>query len=154
MLISVVKMANVLPCTTEKQCWVVRFSVGSRTVWEWYSYRSVSSLRWEVSVAVNGSQLGGKRSADEEEVETKVRKWLRQQTKDFYAAATDALVKRWDKCIHVGGWYVGKYIFFQLRISGVLRFISIPIYWLSLICMEDQGGGGSKAIPVTDRGGP
>jgi hypothetical protein len=29
------------------------------------------------------------------------RKWLRQ-TKDFYAAGFDALVKRWDKCINVG----------------------------------------------------
>jgi hypothetical protein len=34
------------------------------------------------------------------------RKWLRQQTKDFYAAGFDSLVKRWDKCIRVGGGYV------------------------------------------------
>jgi hypothetical protein len=32
-----------------------------------------------------------------------VRKWLRQQSKDFYAAGFDALVKRWDTCINVGG---------------------------------------------------
>jgi hypothetical protein len=37
-----------------------------------------------------------------------VRKWLRQQSKDFYAAGFDALVKRWDKCISVGGRYVEK----------------------------------------------
>jgi hypothetical protein len=47
--------------------------------------------------------LGGKCSADEEEVETEVRKWLRQQSQDFCAAGFDALVKRWDKCINVGG---------------------------------------------------
>jgi hypothetical protein len=35
--------------------------------------------------------------------ETGVRKWLRQQSKYFYAAGFDALVKRWDKCISVGG---------------------------------------------------
>jgi hypothetical protein len=35
-----------------------------------------------------------------------VRKWLRPQSKDFYAAGFNALVKRWDKCIHVGGAYV------------------------------------------------
>jgi hypothetical protein len=35
-----------------------------------------------------------------------VRKWLRQQSKDFYAAGFDALVKRWDKCINIGGGYV------------------------------------------------
>jgi hypothetical protein len=37
-----------------------------------------------------------------------VRTWLRQQTKDFCAAGFDALVKRWDKCIRVGGGYVEK----------------------------------------------
>jgi hypothetical protein len=47
----------------------------------------------------------GKRSGDEE-VETEVRKWLRQQSKDFYAVGFDALVKRWDRCINVGGGYV------------------------------------------------
>jgi hypothetical protein len=39
----------------------------------------------------------GKRLADDEEVETEARKWLRQQSKDFYAASF------WDKCINVGG---------------------------------------------------
>jgi hypothetical protein len=37
-----------------------------------------------------------------------LRNWLRQQSKDFYAAGFDALVKRWDKCINVGGGYVEK----------------------------------------------
>jgi hypothetical protein len=36
----------------------------------------------------------GKHFADEEEAETEVRKWLRQQSKDFYAAGFDALAKR------------------------------------------------------------
>jgi hypothetical protein len=48
----------------------------------------------------------GKYFADDEEVETEVRNWLRQQSKDFYTAGLDALVKRWDKCINVGGGYV------------------------------------------------
>jgi hypothetical protein len=52
--------------------------------------------------------LGGKRFADDEEVETQVRKWLRQQSKDFCAAGSDALVKRWDNYINVGGGYVEK----------------------------------------------
>jgi hypothetical protein len=43
----------------------------------------------------------GKRFTDEE-VETEVRKWLRQQSKDLYAAGFDAQVKLWDKCISVG----------------------------------------------------
>jgi hypothetical protein len=52
--------------------------------------------------------LGGKRFADDEKFEMDVRKWLRQQSKDFYAAGFDALVKRWEKCSNVGGGYVEK----------------------------------------------
>jgi hypothetical protein len=36
--------------------------------------------------------LSVKRFADDEEVETQARKWLRQQSRDFYAAGFDALV--------------------------------------------------------------
>jgi hypothetical protein len=57
----------------------------------------------------------GKRFADDEEVETEVRKWLRQQWKHFIAAGFDALAKRWDKCINVGEEYVEKYIFFRFE---------------------------------------
>jgi hypothetical protein len=50
----------------------------------------------------------GKHSADDGKVETEMRKWLRQQSKDFYAAGFDALVKRWDKWINFGGIYIDK----------------------------------------------
>jgi hypothetical protein len=36
--------------------------------------------------------LGGKCVPDDEGVETEIRKWLRQQSKDFYAVGFDALV--------------------------------------------------------------
>jgi hypothetical protein len=52
--------------------------------------------------------LGGKRFADDREVETEVRKWLRQQSKDFYAVGFDAVVKQWEKCISVGGGNIEK----------------------------------------------
>jgi hypothetical protein len=61
------------------------------------------------------NQLGGKRFADDEEVETEVRKWLRQPSKDFYF---EALLKRLGKCIDVGEGYVEKQkYFFHIRIS-------------------------------------
>jgi hypothetical protein len=56
----------------------------------------------------NWVEKRGKRLADDEEVETEVQKWLRQRSKDFYAAGLDALVKRWDKCMSVGGGYINK----------------------------------------------
>jgi hypothetical protein len=48
---------------------------------------------------------GRSKAADDE---TEMRKLLKQQSKNFYAADFDALVKRWDKCINVGGGYVEK----------------------------------------------
>jgi hypothetical protein len=51
---------------------------------------------------------GGTRFAGNDEVETEVRKWLREQSKDLHAAGFDALVKRWDKCNNVGAGYVEK----------------------------------------------
>jgi hypothetical protein len=35
-------------------------------------------------------------------------KWLRQQSNYICVAGFEALVKRWDKCISVGGGYVEK----------------------------------------------
>jgi hypothetical protein len=55
--------------------------------------------------------LAGKRFADDEEVETEVRKWLRQE----YGTSGSMLVEDMsrNKC------------FYQVRISHLLRFISI-----------------------------
>jgi hypothetical protein len=56
-----------------------------------------------------------------EEVETGVRKWLRQQSKNFNAAGFNALVKRWDKCSNGGGGYVEKWKFSPG--SNITRFL-------------------------------
>jgi hypothetical protein len=89
--------------------------------------------------------LGVKRFADGE-VETEVQKWLRQQSKSIYPAGFDALVKRWVKCSNVSGGYVEKYIiFFQVRISYILRFISVT-YLLTLPRMYTN-----YAIYITER---
>jgi hypothetical protein len=50
---------------------------------------------------------GWQKFPDDEEVETEVRKWLRQQSKVSYAAGFDAVVKRRNKCTNVGE-YVEK----------------------------------------------
>jgi hypothetical protein len=77
--------------------------------------------------------IGGKRFGNEE-VEQEMRKWLRQQSKDFCVPGFDALVKRWDKCTNVGGVYAEKRCFLQVRISCFTFYIHLwPIYWLSLV---------------------
>jgi hypothetical protein len=47
----------------------------------------------------NWVEKRGKCFADDEEIEMEVRKWLRQESKGFYATGFDALIKQWDKCI-------------------------------------------------------
>jgi hypothetical protein len=63
---------------------------------------SVCHVKWFTTGSKN-CQLGSKRFADDKEVETVVQKWLIQQSKDFYAADFNVLVKQWDKCISAGG---------------------------------------------------
>jgi hypothetical protein len=52
--------------------------------------------------------LGGSSFADDEDIEKAVWRCLRQQSKYFYAAGINAVVKRLDRCINVGGRYVKK----------------------------------------------
>jgi hypothetical protein len=71
----------------------------------WVKRLNAKNIRKEI-FTVKRFQLDGKSFADDENVETEVRKLLRQQSNLFYAAGSDALVKRWDRCISVGGGYV------------------------------------------------
>jgi hypothetical protein len=52
--------------------------------------------------------MGDKCFSYNEDVETELQKRPRRQSKYFYAEGIDALAKRWDKCINVGGGYVEK----------------------------------------------
>jgi hypothetical protein len=61
---------------------------------------------------VNRYTNGLRNSLKEEEIETEVHKWPRQQSKYLCTVGFDALVKRWDKCTIVGRGYVEKYMFF------------------------------------------
>jgi hypothetical protein len=66
--------------------------------------------------------------------ETDVRKWLRQESKDVYAAGFGTLVKRWDKCSNVCGGYVEKWMFLSgpniLYLTSYIHLWSV--YWLFL----------------------
>jgi hypothetical protein len=107
-LVSVVKMAALLEgCTTEEQRSLVRFCGQEESLQRIFINKCFLFTMGRVR-RVKRFTTGGKYFADDEEVETEVRKWLRQQSKDFHAAGFDALVKRWDKCINVGGRYVEK----------------------------------------------
>jgi hypothetical protein len=50
--------------------------------------------KWFLPKAVHSwFEKRGRRFADDEEVETEVRKWLRQQSQDLFTGGFDALVK-------------------------------------------------------------
>jgi hypothetical protein len=63
---------------------------------------------YRVKRFVIGSRISFKDVRKSQMMPDEARKWLRQRSKDFYATGFDALVKRCDKCINVGGGYVEK----------------------------------------------
>jgi hypothetical protein len=89
-------------CTTKVQSSVVRLF--------WAKGLNARDIHKEIFPVCSGKCLSRKAVlswwqcfADDEEVETEVRKWLTQQSKDIYAAGFNALVQRWYKYINVGG---------------------------------------------------
>jgi hypothetical protein len=58
-----------------------------------------------------------------------VRKWMKRQSKDFYATGFDALVKRWDMCINVGGGCAEKYHMFYVLYQFVTCLLTLPRTW-------------------------
>jgi hypothetical protein len=92
--------------TTEKQISLVRFLFANRL-----NSKDIYNEMFPIYGGKCLSRTAGHHwvanvSLMTEDVETEVRKWLRQQLKDFYSAGFNTLVKRWDKFIGVGGRYV------------------------------------------------
>jgi hypothetical protein len=111
-LISVVKMATVLKeCTTGEQHSVVRFlranRLNAKDIHKKCFLFTVGSV-CHVQRLTIGSRNSLKGVRKSQMLPNQVQNWLRQQPKDFYAAGLDALVKRWDKCINIGGGCIKK----------------------------------------------
>jgi hypothetical protein len=108
-------MATVLEeCATEDQRSAVHFL--------WPKGLSAKDIHGEVFPVNSGKCLSRKalhnwakkfpqrrsKVADDARSGRPIWNWLRQQSKAFFAAGFEALIKRWDKCINVGGEYVEK----------------------------------------------
>jgi hypothetical protein len=92
-----------------------------------FLFMSVSVCR------VKRFHLGGERFADDdEEVETEVRKWLRRQSKDFYAAGFDAVVKRWDMFSVLIEDMSRNKCFFRFEYHMFYVLYPFMSYWLTL----------------------
>jgi isochorismate hydrolase len=108
-LVSVVKMVTVLEVyTSEEHRSLVRFL--------WGNGLSAKDIHKEMFSVYGGKclsrrafQTGARNSLKDvrrsQMLPDQLRKWLRQQSKNFHAASFDAVVKRWDKCINVDGGY-------------------------------------------------
>jgi hypothetical protein len=115
-------------CNTEEQHSFVRFL--------WAKELNAKNIHKEIFPVYGGNCLSRKAvhnwvekfpqgRTEVADVEMEVRNWLRQQSKHFHAAGFDALVKRWDKSINVGGGCVEKYIFFPGSNITCYTFLSI-----------------------------
>jgi hypothetical protein len=132
--VSVVKMANVLEeCNTEEQRSVVLFFCRQkdsmqRIFIKKYFLFTVGRVS-HVKQFTYGSRNSLKNVQKSQMMPEQVRKWLRQQSKDFCAAGFDALVKRWGKCIYVGGGYVEKYVYMFFPGSNIICFTFYIHLW-------------------------
>jgi hypothetical protein len=52
--------------------------------------------------------LGSQHFNDDEELQSSIVEWLQSQAVEFYDCGIQKLVKRYDKCLSVGGNYVEK----------------------------------------------
>jgi hypothetical protein len=101
-------MATVLEeCTIEEQLSVARFFL-------WAKGLNAKDIHKEISPVYVGKCVShkavhswvekrDKNFADNNKVETEVRKWLRQQSKGLYATCLDALLMQLGGCISVCG---------------------------------------------------
>jgi hypothetical protein len=107
MLVSPVKLSTVLEdCTTEAQfccvCFLWAKGLNEKDIHkEMFPVHGGKCLSRKVVHNLSRSSLKDVRKS--QMVRDQVRKWLRQQSKDFYAVGFEAHAKRWDKCIDVGG---------------------------------------------------
>jgi histone-lysine N-methyltransferase SETMAR len=106
------------PCQLARGVLLHHYNARPHTAWA--TQEGIQELQWELlehppyspdlgpsDFHLSGllkTHLDGKHFTDEE-VERQVRKWLRQQSKDFHAAGFDALVKRCVSCTNVSGGY-------------------------------------------------
>jgi hypothetical protein len=96
-------------CTAEEQRCVVRFRWAKDSIQRIFLKKSflfsvgiICRVKRFTTVSINSL----KDNRNSQMLPDQMRKWLRQQSKYFYATGFDALVKRWG--INVGGGYVEK----------------------------------------------
>jgi hypothetical protein len=110
-LVSVVKMATVLERNTEEKRFLCVLCAQKDSMQRTFTKKcflfTVGSV-CRVKRFTTGSRNSLKAVRNPQMMPDQLRKWLRQQPKYFYGAGFEALVKRWDKRINVGGGYVEK----------------------------------------------
>jgi hypothetical protein len=106
-VVSIVKMATVFEeCSTEERFCVQDDSMQMIFVNKCFLFTVGRVCRVKRFTSRSRNSLKGVRKF--QMMPDQVRKWLRQQSNDFYVAGFEALLKRWDKFFNVGRRYVEK----------------------------------------------
>jgi hypothetical protein len=71
-------------------------------------HKEILPMYGEYCLSGQATLFRWERFPDDDAVERAVCAWFRQQPQEFYAAALQGLVKRWDKCLNLYGDYVEK----------------------------------------------
>jgi hypothetical protein len=126
----VVKIATVLEeYSTEERHSVVRFFCGQKDSMQRIFIKKCFLFTVGSVCGVKRFHLGGKRFADDEEVETEVRKWRRQQSKDFYAACSamgQVYQSSWRICREINVFYRFEYHMFYVIYPFMTYLLTPP----------------------------
>jgi len=83
---------------TTEECGAVRFL--------WAKVMAAKDIHKEMLPSSPLKQhLSGEHFPDDNAVERVVRAWFRQQPQEFYGTGFQGLMKRWDKCLNLFGYY-------------------------------------------------
>jgi len=95
----------------DRTAWRCAVFMGKRYGSKGYPQRDAANVRRTLPVMLSNPlklNLSRERFPDHDAVERALCVWFRQQPQELYAAALQGLVKRWDKCLNLYGYYVAK----------------------------------------------
>jgi hypothetical protein len=118
-------------CTTEERCSVLRFLWGKKNTMRRILTKKCFLLTVGCVCRIKRFTADSRNSFSDvrksQMMPDQLREWPRQQSRDFYAVGFDAVVKRRDKCVSVGGGHVEKYVSRYISICDLFTDSLVPL---------------------------
>jgi hypothetical protein len=129
-------------CTTEEQPSAVHFQWKKKDLMQNIFIKKCFLFKYGSVCRAKVSQLGGKLFSDDEEVQTEVRNWLRQQSRKSFLCSGFRRSGRAMRQVYQCWWRLCRQInvsfIFEYHIFFTFYIHFLPIYWLSLVLSQQD----------------